>query len=70
MLPRFRKNERFYHLHEQKNFFDGVSIICSWGTFDNNRGGSKIILCQDIIELEHAVKNIRKVRKYRWYQEY
>ena len=66
----FRKNERFYHLHEQMNFLGGISIICSWGTFDSIRGGFKVILCNNIVEFEDKIENIRKVRKRRGYQEY
>jgi len=70
MLPRFTKDERFYHLHQQQNFFGGISIICSWGTFDSNRGGFKVILCNNIFEFKNNIENIRKIRKRRGYQEY
>lgn len=69
-LPRFRKNERFYHLYEQLNFFTGISLICAWGTFCNKLGGYKIIYCKDRADLEKQVDNIRKLRKYRGYHEY
>ena len=70
MLKAFRKNERFYHLHEQRSFFDEIHIICSWGTIDSNRGGSKVITCKDILELENKVQAIVKIRKSRGYLEY
>ena len=70
MLKAFRKNERFYHLHEQKSFFSEISIICSWGTSDSNHGGSKIITCKNALELEDTVRNIVKIRKSRGYLEY
>lgn len=70
MLKAFRKNERFYHLHEQRSFFGKTSIICSWGTFDSKRGGSKIITCYNILEIKAKVQNITKIRKSRGYREY
>ena len=66
----FRKNERFYHLHEQQNFFGGISLICSWGTFDSHRGGHKIFICNDQDELKNKMNEMRKIRKYRGYEEY
>ena len=70
MIKRFRKNERFYHLHEQRSFFGDINIIRSWGTFDSKRGGSKVITCKDIFALEDKVQAIVKIRKSRGYQEY
>ncbi len=70
MLKAFRKNERFYHLHEQRSFFGEINIIQSWGTFDSKRGGSKVIACKDILELENKVQAIIKIRKSRGYLEY
>jgi len=70
ILPRFRRNERFYHLCEQMNFFDGTSLVCSWGTFEGKLGGYKIIFCKDEVELEAQVRDIRKRRKSRGYIEY
>ncbi len=59
MLKRFRKNERFYHLHEQRSFFSEISIICSWGTSDSKRGCSKITICKNQNELEDKVQAIK-----------
>ena len=70
ILPRFRKNERFYHLREQMNLFDGTSLVCSWGTFAGKLGGYKIISCKDNVDLEAQIQDIRKRRKYRGYTEY
>lgn len=70
MLMSFRKNERFYHLHEQRNLFGGISLILSWGTFDNNRGGHKFIFCNNYEELHSQIAKISKVRIARGYLQY
>ena len=70
MLKAFRKNERFYHLHEQRSYFGGIHIIRVWGTYDSKRGGSKITICRNQIELEDKVQAIVKIRKSRGYLEY
>ena len=46
-MMRFKKDERFYHVYLQGNFFGGTTVICSWGVFDGNRGGYKYIFCND-----------------------
>jgi len=66
----FRKNERFYHLHEQLNLFGGISLICSWGTFDSHRGGHKIFICNNQDELQKKIQEVCKIRKSRGYEEY
>lgn len=66
----FKKNERFYHLYEQMNLFGGISLICSWGTFDSNRGGYKIFIYNDANELKQKINEICKIRKSRGYVEY
>jgi len=70
MSVSFRKNERFYHLHEQMNLFGGISLICSWGSFDSHRGGHKIFIYDDADKLKEKINEIRKIRKYRGYEEY
>lgn len=67
MILRFSKNDRYYNLYQQRNFFDGTSIICSWGTFNSHRGGHKVILCHNNDELAKAISDISKRRKYRGY---
>ena len=48
----FKKDERFYHVYLQSNFFGGTTVTCSWGVFDGNRGGYKYIFCHaTILEL-------------------
>ena len=70
MLPRFKRNERFYHLYEQMNLFGGISLVCAWGTFDSRRGGHKLFICNNSTELKKKVSEICKVRRSRGYVEY
>lgn len=70
MLLRFKKGKRFYHLYQQDNLFGEISLICSWGSFNSNLGGHKIILCKDKAKLDDHVQNIRKIRIRRNYQYY
>jgi len=66
----FRKNERFYHIHLQSNFFGGVTVVCSWGTFDSNRGGYKYIFCDNQYQVDDELKKITKLRISRGYTSY
>ena len=66
----FRKDERFYHIHLQSNFFGGVTVVCSWGTFDSNRGGYKYIFCDNDKEVEDTLNKITKIRTSRGYKSY
>lgn len=67
---RYRKAERFYHVYLQNNFFNGVTVICSWGTFDSNRGGSKQIFCNDAEQINTALQEIDRTRIKRGYKSY
>ena len=52
------------------NLFGGISLICSWGAFDSHRGGHKIFIYDDADKLKEKINEIRKIRKYRGYEEY
>ena len=58
----FKKDERFYHVYLQSNFFGGTTVICSWGVFDGNRGGYKYIFCDDRRQVDDELKKITKLR--------
>lgn len=47
---RFKKQERYYHVYKQQNFFGDITIISSWNTFDSKLGGIKSIFCNNQIE--------------------
>lgn len=66
----FKKNERFYHVHLQNNFFGGTTVICSWGVFDGNRGGFKYIFCDNQRQVDDELKRITKLRISRGYDYY
>ena len=69
-MLQFRKQERFYHIYEQQNFFGGITVICSWGTFDSHRGGSKSIFCNSLVEVQQVLHDIKKTRLKRGYKLY
>ena len=69
MLMSFKKGQKYYHLHEQINLFGSISLICSWGSINSNRGGHKIFFCRNALELQQRIKGICKIRKYRGYRE-
>ena len=66
----FRKNERFYHVYLQENFFGGTTVVCSWGTFDSIRGNCKNIFCSNMDEVHDALEVIKKTRAKRGYVQY
>jgi len=41
MIARFKKEERYYNLYEQANFFGEISLICHWGRMTSRRGGTE-----------------------------
>lgn len=63
----FKKNERFYHVYLQENFFDGITVVCSWGTLDSKRGNCKHIFCDDMQEVGNKLEEITKLRHKRGY---
>lgn len=70
MSFRFKKQERFYHLYQQTNFFGGITVACVWGTFDSSRGGYKYIFCANIREALLTLENIKNTRLKRGYKPY
>ena len=66
----FKKQERFYHLYQQQNFFGGITIVCYWGTFDSNRGGYKYIFCDNMQEVNLILDDIKNTRLKRGYKLY
>ena len=66
----FKKDERFYHVYLQSNFFGGITVICSWGVFDGNRGGYKYIFCDDKEQIADELQKITKLRMSRGYAPY
>ncbi len=66
----FRKAKRYYHVHLQHNFFGGITVISSWGTFDSNRGGSKNVYCEDMGEVETVLERVATTRLKRGYVAY
>jgi len=70
VVLQFRKNERFYHVYLQNNFFGGITIVCSWGTFDSKRGNCKHIFCNDMQEVYNILEEIKKVRQKKGYIPY
>ena len=69
-MLRFKRQERYYHVYEQHNFFGGITVICSWGTFDSKRGGSKSIFCNNQIEVQQLLNDIKQTRLKRGYAPY
>ena len=59
---KFRKLNRYYHLYRQNNIFDGITLICSWGTFDSHRGGHKSIFCKNDLDFNINLGKITKIR--------
>ena len=59
MNLQFKKQERFYHVDLQDNFFGGITVVCSWGTFDSKRGNCKHIFCDDITEVNNKLAEIK-----------
>jgi hypothetical protein len=70
MILKFAKQERFYHVYEQANFFGGVTLVCCWGTFDSNRGGYKYVYCDNIEEIYSTREDIKNTRLKRGYKAY
>ena len=70
MILKFAKQERFYHVYEQDNFFGGVNLVCCWGTFDSNRGGYKYVYCDNIKEINSTLEDIKNTRLKRGYKAY
>lgn len=66
-MMQFKKQERFYHVYEQQNLFSGITIVCSWGTFDSNHGGYKYIFCDNMQEVNLILEEIKKTRLKRGY---
>jgi len=66
----FKKLNRYYHLYKQDDLFGGITLICSWGTFDSKRGGHKFIFCKNQLELYAQLSKISKVRLMRNYRLY
>lgn len=66
----FRKNERFYHVYLQENFFGGITVVCSWGTFDSRRGNYKNIFCSNMDEVNETLEIIKKTRAKKGYITY
>ena len=66
----FKKDERFYHIYLQRNFFDGITIVCTWGTFDSRHGGYKHIFCDNMQEVDVALEDIKNTRLKRGYKAY
>ncbi len=69
-MLRFKKQERYYHVYEQQNFFGGTTVISSWGTFDSKRGGSKSVFCDNQLEVKQIIQNIKHTRLKRGYVPY
>ena len=67
---RFAKQERFYHIYLQHNFFDGITVVCSWGAFDSHRCGYKYIFCDNMQEVDVALQDIKNTRLKRGYKVY
>jgi hypothetical protein len=70
VLLQFKKLNRYYHLYKQDDLFGGITLICSWGTFDSKRGGHKFIFCKNQLELYAQLSKISKVRLMRNYRLY
>ena len=66
----FKKQECFYHVYEQGNFFSDITVICSWGTFDSKRGGYKYIFCDNQQEALLTLEDIKSTRLKRGYKPY
>jgi hypothetical protein len=66
----FRKAERYYHVYLQQNFFGGITVISSWGTFDSSRGGSKNVYCEGMGEVETVLERVATTRLKRGYVAY
>jgi len=66
----FKKQERYYHVYQQQNFFSGITIVCSWETFDSNRGGNKYIFCDNMQEVNLTLDDIKNTRLKRGYRIY
>lgn len=64
----FKKAERYYNVYLQENFFDGVTVVCSWGTFDSHRGGYKYIFCDNMAEANISFNQIMNIRRKRGYK--
>lgn len=70
MILKFAKQERFYHVYEQANFFGVVTLVCCWCTFDSNRGGYKYVYCDNIKEINSTLEDIKNTRLKRGYKAY
>ena len=69
-MMQFKKQERFYHVYEQQNWFGSITIVCCWATFDSNRGGYKYIFCDNMQEVNLILEEIKKTRLKRGYKLY
>ena len=69
-ILKFNRNKRFYHVYLQNNFFRGITVVCSWGTFDSNRGGCKYIFCDNMQEVNLTLDDIKNIRLKRGYRIY
>lgn len=63
----WHKNHKYYKVYLQPNLFGTFSIVCVWGSINNNLGNCRTIICDTKKELELTLKNIFKTRKYRGY---
>jgi len=70
MILKFAKQERFYHIYQQANFFGGITVVCTWGTFDSHRGGYNYIYCDNMQEVDVALEDIKNTRLKRGYKAY
>ena len=67
---KFRKLNRYYHLYRQNNLFDGITLICAWGSFDSHRGGHKSIFCKNDLDFNINLGKITKIRFAKRYKIY
>ena len=70
MILKLAKQERFYHIYLQHNFFGGITVVCVWGTFDSHRGGHKHIFCDNMREVDITLEDIKRARFKRGYKSY
>lgn len=68
MLLSWLKDTRFYNVQLQTNLFGGISVVCSWGSTISKRGGHKIIICDNNLDIESTLLIIKKRRKARGYK--
>lgn len=68
MLQSWLKDDRFYNVQLQANLFGGTSVFCSWGSTYGKRGGCKIVLCDNELDVENTLQIIKKRRHARGYK--